>query len=92
MTEQFFETQDTGLGAFLLSSRIPYRGAFLTEGRVTFRFANLNGRAEQEIREVIDQYRFDFPAPSAKGLIANYQFLLAQVKEARRKAAAGGGQ
>ena len=77
--EEYFETADTNIGAWLITNKIPFRGAVLSkDGYTSFRF-----KSDDRITELIDSFNAG-DACSARDFAASYRFLNAQIKQARR--------
>jgi hypothetical protein len=74
-----YETSDTAIAAFLIASKVPYRGAGRTGNRVTFSFED-NGTVTQ----LAWSYLADATIP-AKSLIEATRFVTGQLKAARQQ-------
>jgi hypothetical protein len=82
--QDYFETADTNIGAWLLTNKIGFRGAHLSkDGYTSFRF-----KPDARITDLIDDFNAGGEC-SAKDFAASYKFLIGQIKQARRS---GGNQ
>jgi hypothetical protein len=85
--DNYFETADVNLGAFLLAHKIPYRGAYWSSsdsGRAIFRFKRLtDSEGADVITDLIDNYTFNFTVP-VQDFVSAVKFLMGEMKKARR--------
>ncbi len=82
-----YETTDACVASALLTAKTSYRGCYVnSDGLVSFCF-----KANDQIQNVFDNYTFDSALP-AKSLLANYRFLMGEVKRALRESRRNGVQ